>query len=120
MIPGSDRENTTVMGACNAAGRDLPPMVIFEGLQVQSTWRPKVKPDAAYYPWIFSNKSGWMNSETFYKWFEKFEEETRVYKKVCIYIEKACYYANILTGNYGNNFRYLHLDYLYRYRTHRS
>ena len=82
IVPGSERENTTVMAACSASGKALPPMVVFQGMQVQSTWRPVLPPDSQYYPWIYCNSSGWMDSSTFYKWFEKFEQDTRSYEEV--------------------------------------
>ena len=36
---GAGRENTTVLGVCNGAGRCLDPLIIFQGKNLQSTWR---------------------------------------------------------------------------------
>ena len=36
---GSGRDNTTVMGCFNAAGRCLPPLFIFKGAKMWSTWK---------------------------------------------------------------------------------
>ena len=77
---GADRENTTVMAAVSTAGQKLPPMIVFEEMHVQTTWRPNVPRDSSNYPWLYANKSGRMDSETFYKWFEEWEVKTRSYK----------------------------------------
>ena len=75
----SDRENVTVMATCSAVGVALPPLIIHQGQHVQSTWRPIKPAGTKYYPWQYANTSGWMTSEIFFKWFKKFEEETRIY-----------------------------------------
>ncbi|XP_066926658.1 uncharacterized protein [Clytia hemisphaerica] len=77
--PGADRENTTVMAAVSATGQKLPPMIVFEGVHVQTTWRPNLPKDHENYPWLYANKSGWMDSSTFYRWFEEWESKTRTY-----------------------------------------
>ena len=33
------------------------------------------------YPWIYANKSGWLDSETISKWFEQFEEKQGILKR---------------------------------------
>ena len=66
IVPGSGRENTTVVGACSASAIKLPPLIIFQGKHVQSTWRPTMSASAPNYPWIYPNKSGWMDSEVFF------------------------------------------------------
>lgn len=80
MNPGADRENTTIMAAVSASGRKLPPMIIFEGAHVQTTWRPEILKNSPNYPWLYANKSGWMDSETFYRWFEEWEKQTRSFE----------------------------------------
>jgi len=57
-------------------------MILFQGAHVQTTWRPNLPKNFENYPWIFANQKGWMNSETFYKWFEEWEKVTRVFKEV--------------------------------------
>ena len=37
VIPGPSRQNTTVLAACSASGEALPPMIIFQGKNLQST-----------------------------------------------------------------------------------
>ena len=81
IIQGSNGENATVVGVCSACGTKLSPLIIFKGQQVQTTWRPFQN-----YPWVCANKSGWMNTEVFFKWFE---QKTRTYKKV-IYWQHQC------------------------------
>ena len=65
------------MAAVSAAGEKLPPMIVFEGVHVQTTWRPDIPKTSNMYPWLYANKSGWMTSETFFKWFEEWEAKTR-------------------------------------------
>lgn len=49
-------------------------MVILQGQHVQSTGKPDIQNEQLY-PWINCNKSGWMDSETFYKWCEEFKKK---------------------------------------------
>ena len=51
---------------------------------VQSTWKPNMEANSENYPWIYANKSGWMDSQTFFKWFEQFEEKTRYFEEESI------------------------------------
>ena len=77
-------EKTLVLAACSGSGKFLLPMVIFPGQHVQSTWKPNMEANSENYPWIYVNKSGWMDSQTFFKWFEPFEEKTRYFEEVGI------------------------------------
>ena len=36
---GPGRNNTTVLAACSAAGEAFPPMIVFQGMKFQSTWK---------------------------------------------------------------------------------
>ena len=81
IVPGQSRDNTTILAACSASGKALPPLIVYEGLFVQTTWRPNVDKNYEFYPWQYANKSGWMDSSLFYKWFEIFEERTRTLDK---------------------------------------
>lgn len=65
------------MAAVSASGQKLPPMIVFEGVHVQTTWRPNIPKHSTNFPWLYANKSGWMTSETFYRWFEEWESKTR-------------------------------------------
>ena len=56
----------------------------FPWTAVQSTWKPNMEASSENYPWIYANKSGWMDSQTFFKWFEQFEEKTRYFEQVGI------------------------------------
>ena len=66
---GPGRENTTVLAACNAAGRALPPLVIFAGQNLQSSWRGDKALEGTTYG---ISPSGWMTSEVFSSWFDHF------------------------------------------------
>ena len=87
IVTGSDRENITVLAACSAVGVALPPLIINQGQHVQSTWRPNMPVDSKYYPWQYANSSGWMKSDIFFKWFQKFEEVTRSYDECTSEVE---------------------------------
>ena len=76
VVPGCDWENTTVLAACSASGKVLPPLIIHPGQQVQLAWRPNIT-GTDRYPWQHANPSGWMMTDIFYKWFQLFEEWTR-------------------------------------------
>ena len=50
VTPGSDRENTTVMGACSIAGQDLPSMTAFQGNFGETTYKPNHPSNYEFYP----------------------------------------------------------------------
>ena len=56
----ADRENTTVIPACSAAVEYLPPppMIVFMGKFIQTTWKPNHRHDYDNYPWLYANPSG--------------------------------------------------------------
>ena len=66
IITGSDRDNTTILVAVSGSGETFPPLIIFQGKQIQTTWHPSTKPDK-FYPWIYTNEKGWMESDIFDK-----------------------------------------------------
>ena len=78
VTPGSDRENTTVMG-----GKDLPPMTILEGNFVHTTMKPNHPSINEFYPQLYAKLAGLMDSETIYMCFEEWEKQTRRYQEVC-------------------------------------
>ena len=65
-----------MLALASASGQVLPPFIIFSGKQDQTAWRPQVNPDTEY-PWIFANASGWMTTDTFFKWLVEWEASTR-------------------------------------------
>ena len=79
IITGSDRDNTTILAVVSGSGETLPPLIIFQGKQIQTSWLPSRKPDHTFYPWIYANEKGWMKSDIFYKWFVEWEKKTRSY-----------------------------------------
>ena len=50
IVTGSDKDNTTVLAAVSASGTTLPPLIIFQGKQVQTTWRPSSDPTSKHFP----------------------------------------------------------------------
>ena len=77
IVTGSDRDNTTVLAAVSASGKTFPPLIIFQGKQVQTTWRPTTNGNHEFYPWIYSNEKGWMKADIFHKWFVEWEIKSR-------------------------------------------
>ena len=69
---GSGRENTTVLGVCNAAGRVLDPLIIFQGKKLQSTWRGNNALPKTFYG---VSDNGWMTTSIFSDWFKEFVKE---------------------------------------------
>ena len=74
IITGLDRDNKTILVAVSGSGETLPLLIVFQRKQIQTTWRPSTKPDYKFYPWIYANEKGWMNSNIFYKWFVEWEK----------------------------------------------
>ena len=42
--------------------------------------QPNLLRYSKYYPWLYENTAGWMESNTFCKWFEEWEKSTRIFK----------------------------------------
>ena len=56
-------------------------MIVFEGKSVQITWRPNLPKNKEDYLWLYADPSGWMESDTFYKWLEEWEKTTRTFQE---------------------------------------
>lgn len=65
---GSGRENTSVLACVNAAGRKLPPLIIFRAKNLWDQWIPRNDeyPNTGY----VASPKGWMTAEIFENWFE--------------------------------------------------
>ena len=58
-----------MLATVNADGRVLPPLIIYAGKNLQSTWQGhKDLPGTMY----SVSDSGWVTSEVFFSWFEQF------------------------------------------------
>lgn len=69
-IGGSGKENITCLVAVNAAGGKAPPLVIFKGKNVWSSWVPEE--DDLYSNMSFAaSTNGWITSDIFYNYLEK-------------------------------------------------
>ena len=56
-------------GDLNALGKAIDPLVIFTGKNFQSSWKGKSPlPNTMY----GVSHNGWMNTQVFHQWFEKF------------------------------------------------
>ena len=63
---GSGREMITIMGCGSAAGERLPPLILYKGKHLYSTWTIN-GPSGAFYS---TSESGWMEKDNFYHWFK--------------------------------------------------
>ena len=70
------------MAVCNAAGKALDPVIIFGGKNMQSTWKSDKALPKTYYR---RSDNGWMTTEIFLGWFQKFSEEVKERPLLLIY-----------------------------------
>ena len=71
---GAGQENTTILGVCNGAGRVLDPLIIFQGKNLQSTWRGNKALPKTFYG---VSEKGWMTTGIFADWFKQFVKEVK-------------------------------------------
>ena len=65
------REWVTSMECCSAAGRVLPPLVIFKGLSVQQQWFVFL-PDGDFDDWCFeASPAGWTSNSIALRWLKQ-------------------------------------------------
>ena len=74
---GLDRDSTIVLTTVSANGTILPPLIIFQGKQVQTTWRPSSDPTSAHFPWTYTSESRWKKADVFHKWLVEWEARTK-------------------------------------------
>ena len=79
---GARRENITTLAVCNAAGKALDPVIVFGGKNMQSTWKSDKALPKTYYG---RSDNGWMTTEIFLGWFQKFSEEVKERPLLLIY-----------------------------------
>ena len=65
------RENITTLAVCNAAGRAMDPLIVFNRKNLQSTWRGEKPLTETFYA---VSDSGWMTTEVFFELFRRFTE----------------------------------------------
>ncbi|CAF1167594.1 unnamed protein product, partial [Didymodactylos carnosus] len=72
---GSGKSQTTVLLCTSAAGRCLPPYILYKGKRLYNTWFPKKNYPGTMYN---TNESRWMDESIFFDWFKKqFIKETK-------------------------------------------
>lgn len=71
---GSGRENTTILGCCNAAGKVLPPLIVFQGSNLWSNWKGTHDLPGTFYA---CSEKGWMTTSIFNDYFIKFCREVK-------------------------------------------
>ena len=70
---GANRENTTVLATCCADGTSHPPLIIFKGQRMQTTWQADNPVPGTQYA---ATPNGWMTTEVFEQFFQKFAQTT--------------------------------------------
>lgn len=68
-IQGSGKENTTVLACVNASGKVLPPLIIFQGSNLWSSWKGTKDLPGTYYA---VSEKGWMTTSIFNEYFARF------------------------------------------------
>ena len=69
LTQGAGRENITVLGVANAAGRVLDPLIVNQGQNFQISWRgDRALPNTFY----GVSSKGWMTSDVMLGWFDNF------------------------------------------------
>nr|CAD7446458.1 unnamed protein product [Timema bartmani] len=61
----SGRDNTTVMACVSAAGKSLPPLVIYKGANLWTTWKGDYDKPGSFYA---ASENGWMTIAIFQEW----------------------------------------------------
>lgn len=74
---GSGRDNTTVLACCNAAGKVLPPLIIYEANKFWSTWVGQESEGMIKGTFFGVSPTGWMISTVFHDWFKLFTKEVK-------------------------------------------
>ena len=69
---GARRENITTLAVCNARGKVLDPLIIFQGKNFQSLWRGDMALPNTFYG---VTVNGWMETDVFADWFDAFADE---------------------------------------------
>nr|CAD7574722.1 unnamed protein product [Timema californicum] len=69
---GSGLDNTTVMACVSAAGKALPPFIIYKGANLWTTWKGDNDIPGTFYA---ASEIGWMTSAIVQEWFVKFCEK---------------------------------------------
>ncbi|KAJ8934038.1 hypothetical protein NQ314_013613 [Rhamnusium bicolor] len=67
------KENITCLNAVSASCAKAPPLIIFKGVNVWSTWVPDTTKGEESYPGMTfaASTNGWITSEIFFNYFEK-------------------------------------------------
>lgn len=69
IVAGSGKENVTVLAGASASGKKAPPLVIYKGNNIWSSWIPENN-ERQDSPMSFAaSPNGWMTSEIFRNYF---------------------------------------------------
>ena len=74
MSYGARSENITILAVCNAAGKGLDPLIIFQGKNFQSLWHGDMALPNTFYG---VTVNGWMETDVFADFFDAFAEENK-------------------------------------------
>ena len=98
---GAGHENITVLPACNASGKAIDRLVIFTGKSFQSSWKGKSPlPNTMY----GVSDNGWMNTQVFHQWFEKFCSQVTERLLLIIYDEHLSHISISLIEKLGRGY----------------
>ncbi|XP_068217851.1 uncharacterized protein [Palaemon carinicauda] len=93
-VCGANRENTTVLAMCCADGITLPPVVVFRGKHMQSTWKSTQDIPGTQYA---VSKNGWMTTPIFEDIFKYFVDETKDRRPLLLILDGHISHTSIAT-----------------------
>ena len=94
VVCGANRENTTVLAVCCADGTALPPVVVFKGKHMQSTWKGTQEIPGTQYS---VSENGWMTTLIFEDIFKHFVEQTKDRRPLLLILDGHISHTSIAT-----------------------
>ena len=64
----------STLAVCNATGKILASLIIFQGKNFQSSWREEIALPNTFYR---VTRNGWMETDVFADWFDAFADENK-------------------------------------------
>ncbi|XP_068219986.1 uncharacterized protein [Palaemon carinicauda] len=90
----SGKESTTVLAMCCADGTTLPPVVVFRGMHMQSTWKITQGIPGTQYA---VSENGWMTTPIFEDIFKYFVDETKDRRPLLLILDGHISHTSIAT-----------------------
>ncbi|XP_071947382.1 uncharacterized protein [Antedon mediterranea] len=96
----STRQQITVVGACNATGQYIPPLIIFPGVRFAYDPLDGAPADSSF----AKSKTGWMNSEIFYEYitnhFHPFVRSLNIPFPIILFVDGHVSHINLETADF--------------------